>query len=74
MAMLYSFTLGFAATGHRSGADTHDFAEVNVRTHPYLAEALLVCPERATTETFASGLQFLIEGIAKHRARGRTVC
>ncbi|MFE3001702.1 TetR/AcrR family transcriptional regulator [Nocardia sp. NPDC059246] len=68
LAMLYSFTLGFAAASHRSGATDNDFAEVNVRTHPYLAEALLAYPERTTMQTFASGFRFLLEGIANHPA------
>jgi AcrR family transcriptional regulator len=69
LAILYSFTLGYAATSHRSRAASHEFGQVNVRTSPYLAEALLAYPERTTRETYTTGLQFLIDGIAANLDR-----
>ena len=64
LAVLYSFTLGFAATRHRVHANSHTFGEVNVIGSPFLAEALLAYPERASIDSYAVGLRFLLDGIA----------
>jgi AcrR family transcriptional regulator len=42
----------------------HESAEVNVRTFPDFAQALLAYPERTAGDAYTAGLRFLIDGIA----------
>jgi AcrR family transcriptional regulator len=67
LAMLYAYTLGFAAAARRAGRDAHMFGALSPARYPHLRESAAPYDLRTADDTFETGLRYLVAGVAASR-------